>query len=53
MIEVEKQIQNILNKYTNTANEKYLLEVELRLLVNLAEKEQIKKDYQKPPVLGY
>jgi len=45
MKEVEQQIKELLNKYANTATEKYLLEAELRLLISLAERDQMIKDH--------
>jgi hypothetical protein len=46
MQEIEIQIQDILNKYANTATEKYLLEAKLRLLVSLVEKKQMEEDHK-------
>lgn len=46
MTEIEKQIQDILDRYTNSDNDKRILEIELRLLVDLVERKQIEEDYK-------
>lgn len=46
MTTIEKQIQGILNNFASTDIDKYILGIELRLLVTLAIREQMEKDHK-------
>lgn len=46
MTTIEKQIQGILNNFASTDIDKYILGIELRLLVTLAIREQMKEDHK-------